>query len=724
MIYLLGVYIEHNLNSLNTDFLYLSNNKVEIGSRVLVNFKNQKLVGFVLNVEEKESFNKNDYSFEVKEILEIIDEKPILNKKSIELAKEISKYYFYPLIGVLNTFLPPSLKPKSSSLNKPKIAYNYYYFLKDKNYNPINIHESKILDKFSNSDLILKSSLSKSKTLENLINKKVIEIREEEKYRYEFEKKFQYESQITLSDTQKKCYEEIKNTSKNVSLLKGVTGSGKTEIYLKLMEDTLRNNKTCILLVPEVALTPLMISRVLSYFNEEIAVLHSSLKDSERYDEFRKISENKIRIVIGTRSAIFAPLDNLGLIIIDEEHDSSYKQDDNLTYNAKDIALLRLKFEKNLKIVLGSATPSIDTLYKAKKGLYELVTLDNKYFNDYKTEIIKVDFKNPDEFTKSKIFSNTLIHEINEIIKNNKQAILLINARGYSKFTYCKNCGFVYKCPTCNLPLIYHKEDNKLHCHRCDFKMNFKRICPKCESNEIYNFGYGIEKVEEEFKNIFPNIDYLVLNSDKTPTLKEIESVLLKFNNKEANILIGTQIISKGHDFKDCDFVGIINIDNLLRLPTYKANEETFDLIVQTIGRTGRKNKGKALIQTSFPRNKIINYALNNDYNSFYEFELERRKKYNYPPFNNFVGISFESIKKDKVEYYSNFFKERFDEEFKDCLLEGPSLITKYKNGYRNFIYLKVKNIKNIKEDLIYIIEKFNSKNEIKISLNFSPFDL
>ncbi len=724
MIYLLSVFIEHELNSLNTDFLYLSNKKVEVGSRVFVNFHNQKLIGFTLKVEEKESFNQSDYSFNVKEIIEIIDEKPILNKKSIELAQEISKYYFYPLIGVLNTFLPPSLKPKSSSLNKPKIAYNKYYFLNDKKYNPINNNESKILDKFLNSDLILESKLSKSKTLEKLIEKGVITCKIEEKYRFQFEKKFEYENNIILSGAQFKCYEKIKNTSKKVSLLKGVTGSGKTEIYLKLMEDTLKNNKTCILLVPEVALTTLMISRVLSYFNEEIAVLHSSLKDSERYDEFRKISENKIRIVIGTRSAIFAPIDNLGLIIIDEEHDSSYKQDDNLTYNAKDIALLRLKFENNLKIVLGSATPSIDTLYKAEKGLYELVTLDNKYFNNYKTEIIKIDLKNPEEFDKSNIFSNTLIEELNNIIKNNKQAMLLINARGYSKFTYCKNCGFVYKCPTCNLPLIYHKNDNKLHCHKCDFKIEFKNKCPKCGSDEIFNFGYGIEKVEEEFKKIFPNIKYLVLNSDATPTLKEIESVLLKFNNKESNILIGTQIISKGHDFKDCDFVGIINIDNLLNLPTYKANEETFDLILQTIGRTGRKNKGKALIQTSFPNNKIINYALNNDYNSFYEFELERRKKYKYPPFNNFVGISFESINKEKVNYYSNFFKDRFNEEFEDCLLEGPTFIIKYKNGYRNFIYLKVKNLKNIKDDLIYIIEKFNSKNEIKISLNFSPFDL
>ena len=724
MIYLLSVYIELEIYSLNTDFLYFSKEKVEIGSRVSVNFKNRELIGFVLNVEEKEKLNEEDYIFKIKEINKIIDEKPILNTKSIELAKSISSYYFYPLIGVLNTFLPPSLKPKSSFINKPKIAYNEFYYLNDKSYIGINNYEIKVLSNFKNCDFVMKSKIKSSKTLENLLNKKVIILKKEEKYRYQFEKKFEYENKIILSDLQNEAYNKIKNSSKKVSLLKGVTGSGKTEIYLKLIEDCLTNNKTALLLVPEVALTPLMISRVLSYFKEEIAVLHSSLTSSQRYDEFRKISENKIKIVIGTRSSIFAPLNNLGIIIIDEEHDSSYKQDEKLTYNAKDIAFLRLKIEDNLKIVLGSATPSVESLYKANKGLYELVTLDNKYFNDYKTEVIKIDIKNDEEFIKSKIFSLTLIEELNDIIKNNKQAILLINARGYSKFTYCKNCGFVYKCPTCNLPLIYHKNDNKLHCHRCDYKINSNSICPKCNSKEIVNFGYGIEKVEEEFKRIFPNIKYLILNSDDTPTLKEIENVLLKFNNKEANVLIGTQIISKGHDFKDCDFVGIINIDNILNLSTYKANEETFDLIVQTIGRCGRKNKGKALIQTSFTNNKVINYAIKNDYNSFYEFEIERRKKYKYPPFNNLIGVSFESIDIKKVRYYSSFFKDRLDINLKDTLIEGPTVITKYKNGYRNFIYLKTKSIKDIKEDLIYLMEKFNSKSEIKISLNFSPFDL
>ncbi len=723
MIYLLSVYIEYEVFSLNTDFLYYSNNKVEVGSRVSVNFNNRDLIGFVLKVEEKETINEKDYIFKIKEINRIIDEKPILNKTSIKLAREISSYYFYPLIGVLNTFLPPSLKPKSSFINKPKIAYKEYYVLNNKEYSPINKNESKILDKFLNSDFVLKSNLKNSKTLSNLISKNIICVKKEEKYRYEFEKNFNYESKITLSDSQNEAYLKIKNSSKKVSLLKGVTGSGKTEIYLKLIEDSLNLGKTALLLVPEVALTPLMISRVLSYFNEEIAVLHSSLTSSQRYDEFRKISDNKIRIVIGTRSAIFAPLNNLGIIIIDEEHDSSYKQEEKLTYNAKDIALLRLKFD-DLKIVLGSATPSIESLYKAKMGLYELVNLENKYFNDFKNEIIKIDFKNEEEFKESKIVSSTLIEKIKYVIENNKQAILLINARGYSRFTYCKSCGFVYKCPTCNLPLIYHKSDNKLHCHRCDYKLNFKNICPKCESNEIVNFGYGIEKVEEEFQRIFPNIKYLVLNSDKTPSLKEIESVLLKFNNKESNILIGTQIISKGHDFKDCDFVGIINIDNLLNLETYKANEETFDLIVQTFGRTGRKNKGEGLIQTSFTRNKIINYAINNDYNSFYDFEIERRKKYNYPPFNNLIGISFESIDIKKVKYYSSFFKDTLDSELKDVLIDGPTIITKYKNGYRNYIYLKTKKIKNVKDDLIYLMERFNSKSEIKITLNFSPFDL
>lgn len=721
MIYLLYVYTEYNVQSLNNYFLYYSNNKVEKGVRVEINFRNRNIIGFVLNVEEKE--NLNDYSFEIKKINKIIDEVSILNEKYLELSKIISDYYYYPLIGVLFTILPKSIRPVSSYINAPKISYNTYYFLKDLKYLPKNKNEEKILNRFSNSNYILKKDISESKTLIKLIENNIIEIKKEEKYRYSFNKTYNYEKNIILSNNQKEAYLNILNSNKKVSLLKGVTGSGKTEIYIKLIENVLNEGKNVILLVPEVALTPLMISRILSYFNIEIAILHSSLTNAERYDEFRKIKNNKIRIVIGTRSAIFAPINNLGLIIVDEEHDSSYKQEENLCYNAKDIAYLRLKIDPNIKIVLGSATPSLESLNKAKKGIFNLVELNEKYFNNYKTNVSLIDLKDNNEFTKSKIFSNTLINKINDVVLKNKQVLILVNNRGYSYYTYCEKCGFTYKCPTCNLNLIYHKNNNLLMCHHCDYKIKLNK-CPICGSNNFIHYGLGIEKVEEEFKKIFPNFKYLILNSDITSTLKEIENVLDKFNNKESNVLIGTQIISKGHDFKECDLVAIINIDNLLNLSTYKSNEEAFDIITQTLGRTGRQFQGEGIIQTNDITNKIINFAINNDYDSFYNYEIQRRKKYNYPPFTNLIEIGFESNLYKNVSYYSSFFKERFEEIFKDSIIEGPSYIFKYKNGFKNSLFIKIKDIKQIKDDLIYLIKKFNDKKDIKISINFSPFDL
>lgn len=721
MIYLLYVYTEYNVQSLNNYFLYYSNNKVEKGVRVEINFRNRNIIGFVLNVEEKE--NLNDYSFEIKKINKIIDEVSILNEKYLELCKIISDYYYYPLIGVLFTILPKSIRPVSSYINAPKISYNTYYFLKDLKYLPKNKNEEKILNRFSNSNYILKKDIPESKTLIKLIENNIIKIKKEEKYRYSFNKTYNYEKNIILSNNQKEAYLNILNSNKKVSLLKGVTGSGKTEIYIKLIENVLNEGKNVILLVPEVALTPLMISRILSYFNIETAILHSSLTNAERYDEFRKIKNNKIRIVIGTRSAIFAPINNLGLIIVDEEHDSSYKQEENLCYNAKDIAYLRLKIDPNIKIVLGSATPSLESLNKAKKGIFNLVELNEKYFNNYKTNVSLIDLKDNNEFTKSKIFSNTLINKINDVVLKNKQVLILANNRGYSYHTYCEKCGFTYKCPTCNLNLIYHKNNNLLMCHHCDYKIKLNK-CPICGSNNFIHYGLGIEKVEEEFKKIFPNFKYLILNSDITSTLKEIENVLDKFNNKESNVLIGTQIISKGHDFKECDLVAIINIDNLLNLSTYKSNEEAFDIITQTLGRTGRQFQGEGIIQTNDITNKIINFAINNDYDSFYNYEIQRRKKYNYPPFTNLIEIGFESNLYKNVSYYSSFFKERFEEIFKDSIIEGPSYIFKYKNGFKNSLFIKIKDIKQIKDDLIYLIKKFNDKKDIKISINFSPFDL
>lgn len=719
--YLLSVLTEHKVYSIDQTFYYFSKDFVYKGSRVSINFHKQYLVGFVLDVNEVFDIEKEEkeLGFKIKEITDIIDEKPILNDNLINLAYILKERYFVPLISILNTMLPPSLRGESSSLNKPKIAYDYFYELINIKYIPINKNEEKILKKFDNlTKIVGKNLIYKSKTLDALVGKNVIKLIRKEKYRYKIEKSFEYSKKIELSSEQNKVFKNILISNNKLILLKGVTGSGKTEIYIKLIEEALLNGGSALILVPEVALTPLMISRIISYFDEEIAVLHSSLKPSERYDEYRKISQGIARIVIGTRSAIFAPLKNLKYIIIDEEHDESYKQDFDFTYSAKDVAILRSSIE-NLKVIFGSATPSIESMAKALNKQYDLEELHQKYYSEAKNSVEIIDIKDKEEMIYSSIFSKTLIQKIAENLKNSRQIILLVNKRGYARSVICNECGYVYKCLNCNLPLIYHRDDDSLRCHHCDYKIKFINKCPICDSKSFKLSGIGIERVVEEFKKLFKNIPFGVLNSDDTPTLNEIQTILKKFNNKEIKVLIGTQIVAKGHDFKDVSLVGIIDADSLINIPTFKAHENAFSLLVQTIGRSGRFIDGEAYIQTSLVNNKIINYAINNDYNGFFNYEISLRNKYQYPPFYNLYimkvcSLNIESLKKE-VYSVTTYLKRILGNN----IVTSSFLQNKYKNYFSYEIAIKTKNLKETREILKEFIDEVMKNKELRIYIDF-----
>lgn len=726
MVFLLSIVTEHKVLKLDRKFIYYSKNYVAPGSRVFINFNNQNIVGFVLKTEKIESKEEKEkeLGFKIKEITSLIDEKPILNNNLLKLAFFLKDRYIYPLIGVLNTMLPPSLRSEKSFVNKPKISYITFYELVDDTYEAKNKFEENLLNKFKNNNLVLKSEINDSKTLQNLINIGIIKEKIEEKYRFNAKKIFNYENEFTLNKEQNDVFEMISFSRENIYLLKGVTGSGKTLIYIKLVEDALKKGGSALILVPEVGLTPLMISHLLSYFNEPIAVLHSSLLPSERYDEYRKISSGEVRIVVGTRSAVFAPLTNLKYIIIDEEHDESYKQDFDLTYNAKDVAFYRNRID-GAKVVLGSATPSIETMAKAKSGKYKLLELNNKYFIQEKPEISLVDFKNKLVFKNgSSVFSDVLIEKIKKRIENNEQVILMINKRGYSSSLICDECGYVYKCPECNLPLIYHKENNSLMCHHCDYRLKFNHKCPICGSINIRFNGYGIEKVKEEFEKIFPLTPYLVLDSDTSPTLNQIEDILNKFNLKKVNVLIGTQIVAKGHDFKDVSLVGIINADTLLNIQSYKANEYTYSLLVQTIGRSGRFKKGEAVIQTYKKDNKVINFAINNDYDSFYNYEITRRKKYNYPPFSNIVSLIIASNQVYDLKIKTMEIKRELEKKLPNDIVTVSGAIERYKSYYSLLIFIKTRYYSSTKNLLSAVIFKYQTIKNLHLYLNISPYDL
>ena len=726
MIYLLSVLTEHKVLSLDRNFTYYSSKEVFVGSRVRINFNGQFLVGFILKVEKIDDLEQKqkELGFKIKEISEIIDEKPIINKNLLYLARKVKERYLYTMIGVLNTMLPPSLRGDSSFTNKAKIQYIKFYELIDENYIPENKIEDRILNKFVNSKLVQYDDLGESKTLTNLLDKNIIRIIEKEKYRYQANATFDYDEIINLSEEQKAVLEDIIFSRENTFLLKGVTGSGKTIVYIKLIEDALKENKGTLILVPEVALTPLMISHIISYFKEEIAVLHSSLTQAERYDEYRKISDGKVKIVVGTRSAIFAPIQNLKYIIIDEEHDESYKQDFDLTYNAKDIALLRSNIE-GAKVIFGSATPSIDLMAKAKNKKIRLETLNTRYFNPKENVVSLIDFKRKSNFTSgSAIFSNFLIDKIYEKLKKKQQIILMINKRGYSSSLICDSCGYVFKCPNCNLPLVYHRSNDHLMCHHCDYDHKFTHRCPSCNSLNISYNGFGIEKVKEEFEKIFKGVDYVVLDSDETPTLNQIQKVLEDFNSKKVQVLIGTQIVAKGHDFKDVSLVGIINADTMLNIPSYKANENTFSLLVQTIGRSGRYIDGEAVVQTYQVDNKVINFAINSDYDSFYNFEIKRRYKYFYPPFVNQIALKVCS----KTPYEAYNEARRIEGELTRVLINDHVSLSKIQNLYKSFysytIIIKSGHLTGVKVVLQSFLFKFQNSKNIRLYVDLNPYDL
>lgn len=725
--YLISVLVEHPIIKISNSFYYVSDTFYEPGIRVKINFHNQNIIGFIVESQKttkaKEELEK-EFGFELKYLTDTIDEFPILNEELISLSKVVASRYNYPQIGVLQAMVPSALKPKSSALNKNStINYNIFYHL-NRNLlsEKLNRNEQRIIDKFSGQDYLLKKDLGKSKTLDTLIESGIIDVIKEEKYAYNINKIFDYEKNIVLTEEQQAAFDKVISTEKIGTLLYGVTGSGKTEVYIKLIEYFIKKGKSALILVPEIGLTPLMISRIVSYFDENIiAIMHSSLTDRQAYDQYRKMKNGDAKIVIGTRSAIFSPIKNLGLICIDEEHDDSYYQEENFPYSAIDIAFLRSKYNKDLKIVLGSATPSIESMAKAKAGKYEFAELKTRYSEVKLPKGTIVSTLDKNNFSSSSsVFTLPLIKKIRECLIKKQQVILLINSKGYSRSIYCRECGENFLCPKCNTQLFYHKVDNTLRCHHCEYKIKKPATCPKCGSRFFGNIGYGIEKVEEDFKKLF-NENYLVLDGDRTKKSLQISTILKNFDDQKALVLIGTQLVAKGHDFKNVHLIGIMNADIGLTIPSYRSEENTYDLIAQVIGRGGRGDvRGEAIIQTSMIENYSIKYGCEQNYEEFYNHEIERRKKYKYPPFFYLIEIKMRSAKLpilvETTQNIANFIKA----DFPQANVMFNQNITEIGKFYCNSILVRIKNLKEINLTLKAMMDTFkNAKNfELKIVLN------
>ncbi len=550
-------------------------------------------------------------------------------------------------------------------------------------------------------------------------------------------------NKVRLTEKQEDCinkiYKDYLENGYNKYLIHGVTGSGKTEVYLQLIEKVLESGKQAIVLVPEISLTPQTVERFAGRFKNNVAVLHSRLSNGERYDEWRKIKEGEVQIVVGARSAIFAPFDKLAFVIIDEEHEASYKSSMNPKYNAIEVGEKRCEIE-GATLVLGSATPSIESYYKAKQGEYKLLELPNRVNNKQMPNIEVIDMKKELDNGNKSMFSNALYSSILENFKANKQTILFLNRRGFSTFISCRKCGYVVKCKECDISLTYHMAQNILKCHYCGFTLKPPVLCPSCNSKYIKYFGTGTQRVEEEVRRLFPNARTSRMDMDTTTAKGSHERIFEKMKKGDIDILIGTQMITKGLDFPNVTLVGIIAADLTLNIPDFKASERTFQLLTQVGGRAGRgEYDGNVILQTYEPEHYSIKTAKYHDYVSFYNKEISIRKEFNYPPFRDIISITISGENEKDTYHVSNsiardikqeIFQETNSLEFNDTVI-GPmeAPIYRIKNKYRRQIIIKAEraNISMITKAIERVnknsIEKNNYKN-INVSIDFNPVSI
>lgn len=691
--------------------------KIKLGIRVKVPFGKMELEGFVVEV-------KDSSDIEVKDILDVIDDEAILNSELLELGKKMQEDTLSTLISCYQIMLPKALKAKNGQVINKKFD-TYYYLNKDiVCYGKLSTSQEKIINLCMEKEYVLRKELVdiSLSSLNTLIKKNILLEKKLEHYRLSYNEKIEPKKELT-NDQRSVVDEVLANTGYFPYLLFGVTGSGKTEVYMELIEDALNKGKTSIVLVPEISLTPQMVLRFQKRFGDNIAAIHSALSDGEKYDEWRRIVKGEAKIVIGARSAIFAPLNNIGMIIIDEEHSDSYKQDDsNPRYNAKDIALLRGKYH-NCPVIMGSATPSLEVFARAKKGVFKLLELPNRINGKSLPHINIVDMNEMISKTKGH-FSPVLLEAISARLLKNEQIILLLNRRGYSSFVTCKNCGYTFKCPNCDITLTYHKSSRTLRCHYCGYGTKVYDTCPECHEKSINDLGVGTEKVEEELNKLFPESRILRMDFDTTSRKGMHEKMIKDFKNHEYDILLGTQIVSKGLDFDNVTLVGVINADTSLNIPDFRSSETTFSLLAQVAGRAGRSDKeGEVIIQTFNPEHYAIQYTKKHDYLGFYNREMSIRRELKYPPYYYICYVKISG--KDNKYIYEESLKitKLFHNKLINMIILGPSPCTIFKlnNIYRYGIILKYKKDEDLREVLNKVIEHYKDSRNIKIDVNFNP---
>ena len=714
---LASVLIQYSVKSLNKVFDYIVPDElkdiIRVGHKVIVSFGNSEVEGFVLKLHNNKEKNVN-----YKSVIKIQESDFYLNDELLELGKSLSNSLLCNLISCYQVMLPKALKASYKtninrkyetiiSLNKETDIDKYVLEHK------ISKKEIEIIELLKKNDVNKKeinSSSLRNLILNNVVLENKIEVNREVSFLDERAR------DIKLTDFQENAVNEIFLSNDNKFLLYGVTGSGKTEVYIELLKRTISNGKTGIVLVPEISLTPQIVSRFKSVFGNSVAVFHSSLSEGEKYDEYRRIMNHEVSLVVGARSAIFVPLNNIGLIIVDECQSTTYKQENTPKYNAIDVAFLRGEYN-NAKVVLGSATPSLEQYIRAKKNVYHLVNLNKRISGKFPSiEIVDME---KESHKHNYIISDKLDKEIKNCISRDEQVILLLNRRGFSTFLSCTNCGYVYKCPNCDISLIYHKSSNSYSCHYCGYRVVKSDICPKCHEDAIRDLGLGTEKLEEMISKKY-NVLVLRMDADTTSTKNSHQKLISEFGSGKYNILVGTQMISKGLNFENVSLVGVINSDSALLMPDFRSSERAYELLSQTAGRVGRFNlPGKVIIQTYNPTNYVYTAVTKNDYEYFFNYEMNIRKQLMYPPYYYICNLTMISDSFEKSRDTANTIKKYLDSNLDSSyIVLGPSVasIVKLKNKYRFNIMIKYK-----KNDLLMkVLKEINENNYGSVTIDIN----
>ena len=754
-------YFDIYIDSMKGIYTYSDkNDEYEVGENVIIPFRNIKKSGFIIRKNLKESFD-----FKVLNISSKVKNSLKLSYEQIKLIDWMTDYYLASYDSVIKAMIP----------KKIKISYNNVYIINLDKLNILSQYLDNDIIKYMISLTTISYSTAKTKfkksVIDNLINKgflykndnniyinmeKFLELKEENKEIFEYfykktivkkeklEENFKrfdirdleekeilkieaninekkeyisdntekvFENKSLLNEKQLAIKENIENSNKKYFLLKGVTGSGKTEIYIELIKKAFFEGYGSIFLVPEISLTPQMVERFQSEFKNNIAILHSSLSDIERAKEWESIYTGEKKIVLGVRSAIFSPVKNLKYIILDEEHEATYKQDSSPRYNTKYVAIKRC-LDEGAKLILGSATPSIESYYYAQTGIYELLSLEDRYGNAEMPDIQVIDMKQENDL----FFSKVLLEEIKNTLLKNEQVILLLNRKGYSTYIQCKDCGYVEECDNCSIKMSYYKSINKYKCNYCGKQIYYTGKCTKCGSTNLIHSGKGIERIEEELKKYF-DVPIIKVDSELSRNKDYFSRIYKDFSDKKYSILIGTQIIAKGLHFPNVTLVGVINSDIILNFPDFRSGEKTFQLLTQVSGRAGRGDKkGKVIIQTYEPENNVIKDSKEENYDLFYEKEINSRKVFSYPPFSKILNIGFSSEDEARLLDISKKFYDEIKSENIELYGPMPSMVYKVQKRFRMNVFVKGSK-KKIDKFKLFLKKKLNEFNDTKVRI-------